>query len=34
MIHRDVRASNIYFSEKKKKYVLGGFACTRPLPRG
>ena len=31
MIHRDIRASNIFFSPTQKKYLLGGFSCARTL---
>ena len=27
--HRDVRASNIFFSSKQRRYLLGGFSCSR-----
>lgn len=31
IIHRDIRASNIYFSPSQKRYLLGNFSCARSL---
>ena len=31
MIHRDIRGSNIFFSQTKKKFLLGGFSCARVI---
>jgi serine/threonine protein kinase len=27
--HRDIRASNIFYSSKQRRYLLGGFGCSR-----
>jgi serine/threonine protein kinase len=31
VVHRDVRASNLFYSERHKRYVLGGLACARSV---
>lgn len=31
IVHRDIRASNIYFSERHQRYLLGGFSCAREV---
>ena len=29
VVHRDIRASNIFYSSKQHRYLLGGFSCSR-----
>ena len=29
--HRDVRASNLFYSQKQRRYLLGNFLCARQV---
>ena len=33
IMHRDIRASNIFYSQNQRKYILGGFECARTLSK-